>query len=979
MLNLVPGSPLSTNLSAISRPIYVESGGGSLTVADKAFEYGVDTPDQQAGYVVVPDSGTITSIAINSASLGTAADFETSGATIRTASGNSFNSDTTLLCTATFSGGGTDDFVSTITAVADAISVENDAELLTAAASVSLAFDDQILLRERAFDAGETNGVNIINRTGNISGVFNGSNHVVIRPSAGELPVITQLIIDSPTYPVEFHIKDIEFYQPFLDTAGTGTGNQAALYLYGDDSTEVDWNIKITGCEFHSTGGLDGIVEQTSTDIHAGIHVRNGPMGIKITDNNFHDVGMAIKIYSGFNIDRNTFSEIRRDAVQSGSSTRNSSFNDNKLFNIYAMDASDHPDIWQIIKGSGDVTDIECCRNIFYGYPDTPSDGRRKTQGIFFSNGTGSPKRCRIEGNRIHTVGINSVFFTYLENSFVRGNTVLADVEHVPTGGDDNNRIHLSLGGSNNFVQYNLCNQIADFSTGSTVDNNTIIAANAITLTDHLDNPVTGDDITDPITDYDIKSGSTSDLASPKRGGHKDHVDYTNHTSAFPWNVPIIQSSVPADGATGVAVNANIVLTFECLITAVTGKNFYIKRTDTDATVETIAADDVAVTIADDGITVTINPSDFGSGLGLYLTNDLGALVGPDAQDMAVMPKTDLNWTVASGDAIDPVFLSGSPADNAADVAIDSNFILNVTEANTLSLGTSKNLYLYNITDATITETIASSSTGTGAGQVNLVGNALTANPTVNLVNSKAYCWKWDVGFFKDGSGNEIAANTSETLYNFTAAAAAGTNMVAFTGSQVKTAESANTIADGYKVFVKFNIEKKSDATTENIYRVNTFGRVYCKYTTSGRLDIVFKTTGGASVWNTYTSNDALLVSHGEVEILIIVDSSTGGDGILRVYRDQTEIFTKAASNATELAVEEDWWIGGSDAATGDMTADIGNFQIGTHTQSLADALTGGEIDALTATWTQDGDAAAWNGDNDPSTGDNMEGTVTDV
>ena len=69
---------------------------------------------------------------------------------------------------------------------------------------------------------------------------------------------------------------------------------------------------------------------------------------------------------------------------------------------------------------------------------------------------------------------------------------------------------------------------------------------------------------------------------------------------------PTLSSSTPADDATGVAVDANIVLTFNENVVAGSG-NITLKKSSDNSTVEAMAVGGANVSIS--GTTVTINPT----------------------------------------------------------------------------------------------------------------------------------------------------------------------------------------------------------------------------------------------------------------------------------------------------------------------------------------------------------------------------------
>lgn len=121
-----------------------------------------------------------------------------------------------------------------------------------------------------------------------------------------------------------------------------------------------------------------------------------------------------------------------------------------------------------------------------------------------------------------------------------------------------------------------------------------------------------------------------------------------------------------------------------------------------------------------------------------------------------------------------PVYASCSPADDATGVAITTDIEITFTEANTLSLGSSKTFTVYDVTN-TANEQVFNTTDdlGSGPGKISISGNVVKLEMTGDLTNSVEYATKWVAGAVKDGDGNEVAANTSNTLASFTTAAAA--------------------------------------------------------------------------------------------------------------------------------------------------------------------------------------------------------------
>ena len=86
-----------------------------------------------------------------------------------------------------------------------------------------------------------------------------------------------------------------------------------------------------------------------------------------------------------------------------------------------------------------------------------------------------------------------------------------------------------------------------------------------------------------------------------------DDDDSTTSETVVDTTNPTLSSSSPADGATGVAVDANIVLTFSEAVDVESG-NITLKKSTDDSTVETIDVTGSLVT-GTGTTTITINPS----------------------------------------------------------------------------------------------------------------------------------------------------------------------------------------------------------------------------------------------------------------------------------------------------------------------------------------------------------------------------------
>ena len=134
---------------------------------------------------------------------------------------------------------------------------------------------------------------------------------------------------------------------------------------------------------------------------------------------------------------------------------------------------------------------------------------------------------------------------------------------------------------------------------------------------------------------------------------------------------PTLSSSVPADDATGVAVNANVVLTFSESVSATSG-NVTIKKTSDDSTVEQISVTGGQVSGNGaqgpqgqaGGDQITINPSsDFDSSTEYYvLIDDTAFEDGANNAYAGISSTTALSFT--SVDNANPTLSSSSPSES---------------------------------------------------------------------------------------------------------------------------------------------------------------------------------------------------------------------------------------------------------------------------------------------------------------------------
>ena len=223
-------------------------------------------------------------------------------------------------------------------------------------------------------------------------------------------------------------------------------------------------------------------------------------------------------------------------------------------------------------------------------------------------------------------------------------------------------------------------------------------------------------------------------------------------------DTPILSTSVPANNATSVALDANIVLNFSENVTAQSG-NIIIKKAD-NTIFETISVADTTKVTGTGTNQITINPSsDFVLNTDYYVLIDGTAFDDSSGGSYAgIGSATALTFTSFAN--VLPTLSSSTPADDAPNVARDANIVLNFSENVTVQTG---NITIKKTTDNTIFETIdvaGGQVTGTGTSQI-------TINPSSNFDAETEYYVLIDGTAFDDTGSGSYAGISSTTALSF--------------------------------------------------------------------------------------------------------------------------------------------------------------------------------------------------------------------
>ena len=376
--------------------------------------------------------------------------------------------------------------------------------------------------------------------------------------------------------------------------------------------------------------------------------------------------------------------------------------------------------------------------------------------------------------------------FQQLDDAYIRNNTYINDLENFRSATgiyvENKNGSAGDITGLRIFD--NVANAVAvSQSTGEDVQNNntSLDHTNDATYTALFANPLGGADLTianllsslmpEASGAIDVDDHETI-IGAIAPSGRTAIIDYDARTTDFPWEEDGHTPSLT--DLTGQSTGAPVSVEEQVTGVSTTGAEIYITG-GVSATFEIRESDNS--TVVETGIgTGTANRRIIYANQ-YYEISDTTSGSGSTQTDIVVYVGSETDtWshTTTAVDSTAPAFASSNPADNATGVSIGVNPTITFTEANTLSFGTSKNLTLYDVTNTTNEEVFSTATdVGTGPGTISLSGNTVTIEPTSDLTNSVEYAIKWDAGFVKDDSANDVLANTSNTLVSFTTVAVA--------------------------------------------------------------------------------------------------------------------------------------------------------------------------------------------------------------
>ncbi|TAE08017.1 MAG: hypothetical protein EAZ95_17650, partial [Bacteroidetes bacterium] len=240
---------------------------------------------------------------------------------------------------------------------------------------------------------------------------------------------------------------------------------------------------------------------------------------------------------------------------------------------------------------------------------------------------------------------------------------------------------------------------------------------------------------------------------------------YTGITGSNTWKfttadatAPTLVTLLPAHNATGVALNANLVMTFNENIKLGTG-TFTIKKVSDNSVVASGLSGDAWFTA--NGATLTFNPPLDFEGLTAYYAEISNGFV----QDMAGNNYAGFSgngtWQITTiADLVAPTAVTYSPANGSTNIALNSNLVITFNE--NVKKGTG-NITIRKMSDNAVVETIAVTD-----GTVSISEAVATINPTNDLLANTAYYVEIASGAIQDMASNNYAGIVGNNTWNFT-------------------------------------------------------------------------------------------------------------------------------------------------------------------------------------------------------------------
>ena len=281
---------------------------------------------------------------------------------------------------------------------------------------------------------------------------------------------------------------------------------------------------------------------------------------------------------------------------------------------------------------------------------------------------------------------------------------------------------------------------------------------------------------------------------------------------------PVVTALSPTSNATGVSASANLVMTFDKVISAGTG-TILIRKSSDDSVVDNIDVTSGQVTGYGTNI-ITIDPSvTLSSQTSYYIQASSTAFVDPFGNTYAgISNKT--TWTFTTQDTTPPTISGTSPTNGVSGVSVNPTLVINFSEP--VNVGTGFITIKQGTNDAIIEEIDVTSGKVTGAGT-----SAITITPSSALTGQSVYYVQIGATAFTDVSGNAFAGISNTTAWRFTTVDTSNPYIVRFSPANFATGVSTSpslvmTFDRNVTAQTGFVYMYKADGTEVAAYNVAT-------------------------------------------------------------------------------------------------------------------------------------------------------------
>ncbi|MCM4162932.1 MULTISPECIES: Ig-like domain-containing protein [unclassified Arenibacter] len=240
----------------------------------------------------------------------------------------------------------------------------------------------------------------------------------------------------------------------------------------------------------------------------------------------------------------------------------------------------------------------------------------------------------------------------------------------------------------------------------------------------------------------------------------EDDMDITN---------PYVISYNPISGVDGVALNSNLVITFDDIVYKGQGK--ITITTDVEDAKQVFDVNDANITLSNVNRVMTINPQDFLSGRNYQVVLDKGIVVDSVGNRYFGMPDNEA-WTFKTGgnagDLVAPELVSMDPMDDEAEASV---FAIELTFNEPVKTAVGS-FIIYDADTDTAVHTINAEGEG-----VSINEEVIKVSYPAPLAFGKGYYVQFESGVVKDIAGNSFTGITDNSSYNFTTVTGSGTEL----------------------------------------------------------------------------------------------------------------------------------------------------------------------------------------------------------